>query len=155
MKIPSTLLVATLGVAVSSGAMLFSPAIRAAAFNTAEMIEVEGEGAKYWSRWRGPSGQGLVKSGKYTDKWSPTQGVKWKSAVPGRGHSSPIVWGDHIFLTTSHEEGAKVSMVAFRRSDGKQLWETFVPSTRSAEHVYPKNSRASATAVNDGRLVYA
>ena len=46
------------------------------AFSTATMIEVEGEGARYWTRWRGPSGQGIVESGKYRDKWSPTQGVK-------------------------------------------------------------------------------
>lgn len=124
-----------------------------AAMADVSMIEVEGEGAKYWTRWRGPSGQGIVKSGKYTDKWSATEGVKWKVPVPGRGHSSPIIWGDHIFLTTEREDGAKLSMLAFNRSSGKQLWETFVP-TDGVEHVYPKNSRASATAVTDGKLVY-
>ena len=46
------------------------------------MIEVEGEGAKYWSRWRGPSGQGIVKAGKYTRQVVPDQGVKWKVPVP-------------------------------------------------------------------------
>lgn len=130
--------------------------LRAAATEVAaEMIEVQGEGAKYWSRWRGPSGQGLVRSGTYRDTWSPTQGVKWKVPVAGRGHSSPIVWGDHIFLTTAHEDGARLSMLAFRRSDGTKLWETFVPTQEGPEHVYPKNSRASATAVTDGTLVYA
>jgi len=123
------------------------------AFSTATMIEVEGEGAKYWTRWRGPSGQGIVDTGKYRDKWSPTEGVKWKVPVPGRGHSSPIVWGDHIFFTTEYDNGARLSMLAFRRSDGKKLWETFVP-TEGVEHVYPKNSRASATPVTDGALVY-
>ena len=124
------------------------------AFETVSMIEVEGEAAKYWTRWRGPSGQGVVKTGKYTDRWAPTERVKWKSPVPGRGHSSPIVWGDNIFLTTAHEDGAKLSVLAFRRSDGKQLWETFVPSD-GVEHIYPKNSHASATVVTDGKLVYA
>ena len=136
-----------LGVAVTATATLSGMADVA-------MIEVEGEGAKYWTRWRGPSGQGLVTTGKYTDKWSPTAGVKWKVPVPGRGHSSPIIWGDHIFLTTAREDGAKLSMLAFSRSTGKPLWETFVP-TDSIEHVYPKNSRASATAITDGKLVYA
>jgi len=145
MRLQKPLLITLLGVALSAGA---------AAMNTATMIEVEGEGARYWSRWRGPSGQGIVKSGKYTDKWSPTEHVKWKSAVPGRGHSSPIVWGDRIFLTTEYDEGARLSMLAFNRTTGKQLWETFVP-TKGVEHVYPKNSRASATAVTDGKLVYA
>ena len=80
--------------------------------------------------------------------------MKWKVPVPGRGHSSPIVWGDNIFLTTAQDDGAKLSMLAFRRSDGKPLWETFVPS-EGVEHIYPKNSHASATAVTDGKLVYA
>lgn len=118
------------------------------------MIEVDGEAAKYWTRWRGPTGQGIVKTGKYTDKWSAADRVKWKVPVPGRGHSSPIVWRDYMFLTTAREDGAKMSMLAFRRSDGKALWETFVPS-QGVEHVYPKNSHASATAVTDGKLVYA
>jgi outer membrane protein assembly factor BamB len=124
------------------------------AVDTVSMIEVDGEAAKYWTRWRGPSGQGIVKTGKYTDKWSATDGVKWKVPVPGRGHSSPIVWGDRIFLTTARDDGARLSMLAFRRSDGKQLWETFVPS-QGVEHIYEKNSHASATAVTDGKLVYA
>ena len=124
------------------------------AAETVSMIEVEGEAAKYWTRWRGPSGQGIVRDGKYTDTWSPTTRIKWKVPVAGRGHSSPIVWGDHIFLTTARDEGAKMSMLAFRRSDGKPLWETAVPSS-GIEHIYPKNSHASATAVTDGKLVYA
>lgn len=152
MRIESTALIAALGLV--SGVAVLSPTVRAAAMNVAEMIEVDGEGAKYWTRWRGPSGQGLVKPGKYTDKWSPTQGIKWKTPVPGRGHSSPIIWGDHIFLTTEYDEGARLSILAFSRSSGKQLWETFAP-TKGVEHVYPKNSRASATPVTDGKLVYA
>src|SRR5688572_2611783 len=115
------------------------PSLQAVADAAATMIEVEGEASKYWTRWRRPSGQGIVKAGKYTDKWSATEGVKWKVAVPGRGHSSPIVWGNHIFLTTAHEDGTKMSMLAFQRSDGKLLWETFVPA-QGREHIYPKNS---------------
>ncbi len=134
-------------------AMTLATAATMAGWADVSMIEVEGEGAKYWTRWRGPSGPGIVKSGKYTEKWSPTEGVKWRVAVPGRGHSSPIIWADHIFLTTEHEGGAKLSMLAYSRSTGKQLWETFVP-TDGVEHVYPKNSRASATAATDGKLVY-
>jgi outer membrane protein assembly factor BamB len=145
MKLQKPLLITLAAVSLTAGA---------AAMNPATMIEVEGEGAKYWSRWRGPSGQGIVKSGKYTDKWSATEHVKWKSPVPGRGHSSPIVWEDRIFLTTEYDDGARLSMLSFNRTTGKQLWETFVP-TKGVEHVYPKNSRASATAVTDGKLVYA
>lgn len=144
----------TLGLSIAGAAAFTAPSLEALADAAATMIEVEGEGAKYWSRWRGPSGQGIVRTGKYTDTWSPTKGTKWKVAVPGRGHSSPIIWRDHIFLTTEYDDGARLSMLAFRRADGKQLWETFVP-TDGVEHVYPKNSRASATAVTDGKLVFA
>lgn len=148
---------AVLTFALSSAALtaFAVPSVRAAADVAATMIEVEGEGAKYWPRWRGPSGQGIVRTGKYRDRWSATEGVKWKVTVPGRGHSSPIVWGDRIFLTTAHDDGARVSLIAFRRSDGKHLWETFVPTKQGVEHVYPKNSRASATAITDGTLLYA
>ena len=118
------------------------------------LIPVEGEGAQYWPRWRGPSGQGHVAPGSYVDAWSDTTNVKWKAAVPGRGHSSPIVWKDHVFLTTARDGGSRVSMLAFRRSDGALLWETAVP-TDGVEHVYTKNSHASATPTTDGRRVYA
>lgn len=75
------------------------------------MIEVQGEAAKYWPRWRGPSGQGLVKGGSYVDRWSETGPFAWRVAVPGHGNSSPIVWGDRIFLTTAYDGGARLSLL--------------------------------------------
>src|SRR5262245_5008822 len=105
------------------------------------MIGIDGEGARYWPRWRGPSGQGLVSGSGYPDKWSATENILWKTAVPGRGHSSPIVWGDRIFVTTAYDDGVRLSLIAFRRSDGTRLWETFAPQG-SRDSVYPKNSYA-------------
>jgi outer membrane protein assembly factor BamB len=135
--------------------ILASRLVLGAALEPVALIPVDGEGASYWTRWRGPSGQGTVAGAtNYVDSWSNTTNVKWKTAVPGRGHSSPIVWKDHIFLTTSRDYGAKVSMLAYRRNDGALLWETAVPTT-GAERVYPKNSHASATPVTDGQRVYA
>src|SRR5687768_2418031 len=64
------------------------------------IVPPEGEAAKYWPRWRGPSGQGVVE-GNYPDTWSDTKNVLWKAEVPGRGNSSPIIWKDRIFLTTA------------------------------------------------------
>jgi outer membrane protein assembly factor BamB len=125
-----------------------------AAFEPVSLIPIDGEGAKYWSRWRGPSGQGAVAGTNYVDRWSRSTNVKWKVPVPGRGHSSPIVWKDHLFLTTAADGGAKVSMLAYSRSTGKLLWETTVP-TSGVEHTYHKNSHASATPSTDGQLVYA
>ena len=119
-----------------------------------KMIEVTGEGAKYWSRWRGPSGQGQVPAGQYTDRWSATTGVQWKVAVPGSGNSSPIVWGDRIFLTTARDQGQRLSMLAFARKDGAKVWETDIPQN-GVEYPHAKNGYASATAATDGELVYA
>jgi outer membrane protein assembly factor BamB len=118
------------------------------------MIEVTGEGAKFWPRWRGPSGQGLVAPGKYANFWSPTSSVKWRAPIPGRGNSSPIVWGDRIYLTTAQESGRKLSMLAVSRADGRTLWETVIPQD-GVEHVHQKNGHASATPVTDGRVIYA
>jgi outer membrane protein assembly factor BamB len=118
------------------------------------IVAAEGEGSKYWPRWRGPSGQGHVAGTNYTDSWSDTTNVVWKAAVPGRGHSSPIVWNDRIFMTTARQDGSAVSMLAYRRADGRLLWETAVPTT-GVERAYWKNSHASATPVTDGERVYA
>jgi outer membrane protein assembly factor BamB len=118
------------------------------------MLSVTGEGAKYWPRWRGPSGQGSVPPGKYANTWSPTRNVKWRVPVAGAGNSSPIVWGDRIYLTSAQDNGARLSLLAFNRADGKQLWETVIP-TDGIERVHQKNGHASATPVTDGRLIYA
>ena len=135
--------------------LLMSPGlIDTSAVNTAAVVPVDREAMGYWTRWRGPSGQGTVADGDYPDTWSDTLNVTWKVDVPGRGHSSPIIWKDHIFLTTARDNGVTVSMLAFRRSDGRLLWETKVPTT-GVERTYWKNSQASATPTTDGRRVYA
>jgi len=118
------------------------------------MIEADGVAANYWPRWRGPSGQGLVPDGPYPDRWTAKENVAWRTAVGGRGNSSPIVWGDRIYLTTAYDGGQRLSIVGFRRADGTQLFETFVPAG-DYERGHPKNGHASATPVTDGRRVYA
>jgi outer membrane protein assembly factor BamB len=136
------------GFATATPAALQQAAIR--------MITVDGEGARYWSRWRGPSGQGLVTGTTYPDKWSATENVLWKKPVPGNGNSSPIVWGDRIFVTTAQSGGTKLSLLAYRRSDGTLLWEAAAPAItgRSVESVHQKNGNASATPSTDGERVY-
>jgi outer membrane protein assembly factor BamB len=58
-----------------------------------------------WPQWRGPDGLGISAATTYVEEWAPDRNIAWKAAVPGRGHSSPIVWGDRVFLTTSIEGG--------------------------------------------------
>lgn len=119
-----------------------------------EMIVPQGDAQKYWPQWRGPSGQGHVRGGGYPDTWSATENVLWKVPVPGSGNSSPIVWGDYLFLATSYDGGARKAIVAFNRRDGKPLWEAFAPNA-NAENANPKNGHASGTPVTDGSRVYA
>jgi outer membrane protein assembly factor BamB len=118
------------------------------------MIADEGEAAKYWPRWRGPSGQGLVSGSDYPDTWSSTQNVLWKTPIPGNGNSSPIVWGDRIFVTTAQEGGRRLSLLAYRRSDGRLLWEAVAPAGRTDSGAHFKNGHASATPATDGERVY-
>ena len=54
-----------------------------------------------WAGWRGPGGQGIATATGLPTEWSETKNVAWKTPIPGRGHSSPVVWGDRIFLTTA------------------------------------------------------
>ena len=121
---------------------------------TVSMVTHTGVAKDYWPHWRGPSVQGIVEGKGYPDRWSETENVRWKVEVPGRGHSSPIVWADRIFLTSAAPDGSRRSIMAFRRSDGKVLWDTAVPPS-SAERLYQKNSYASSSPTTDGELVYA
>ena len=117
------------------------------------MIPVSGEGARYWPRWRGPSGQGLVNGTGYPVTWSATENVLWKRPVGGRGNSSPIVWDDRILLTTAYDGGRRLSLLSFQRSDGSLQWESFAPKG-SALPTNQKNGHASATPVTDGERIY-
>jgi outer membrane protein assembly factor BamB len=58
-----------------------------------------------WPQWRGPAGLGVSAATDFPEEWAPDKNVAWKTAVPGRGHSSPVVWGDRIFLTSAIENG--------------------------------------------------
>ena len=118
------------------------------------MIELTGESAQYWPRWRGPSGQGVVTSSNYPDRWNPTENVLWRTGLSGRGNSSPIVWGDYIILTTGRDAGRQLFVQAYRRSNGSLRWETEVAPGRP-ERVHSKNGPASATPTTDGKQIFA
>ena len=117
------------------------------------MVTVEGEGAGYWPGWRGPSAQGYVVGSGYPDTWSDTENVLWKVTVPGRGNSSPIVWGELLFLTTAREEG-QTPLGPLLPAFGRDAPVGDACPPPGPEHVHRKNSRASATPVTDGERVY-
>ena len=118
------------------------------------VVEPPGEGSRYWPRWRGPSGQGLVAGRGYPDTWSETDNILWRAEVEGTGNSSPIIWGDRIFLTTASRDGRRRSILSFNRTDGRLLWEAQAPET-DPETAHRKNGRASSTPTTDGERVYA
>ena len=130
-----------------------------------EMIGVDDEAAGYWSRWRGPSGQGIVDDGhQYATQWSTTANVLWRTEVDGFGFSSPVVWGDRVYLTTASpgpdgfwpaNGGDRRSLLAYDRDTGELIWETVVPNLRPPEKTNPHNGHASSTPSIDGERIYA
>lgn len=118
-----------------------------------QLVPPDGEGARYWPRWRGPA-QGLVLDGKYPDQWSPTENVVWKVKVPGQGNSSPIIWHDRLFLTAHENQGKTRLVLCFDRGDGKLLWQCPAPK-HLVEGAQGKNGWASGTPSADGERVYA
>lgn len=108
-----------------------------------------------WSQWRGPNGNNVAESGQTVPTtWTETENVVWKVDVPGRGHSSPIVIGDLIVLTSADEQGQQQGVFGFDRQTGKRLWGTVI-SKGGFPKIHTKNTHASSTACSDGRQVYA
>ncbi len=109
-----------------------------------------------WLQWRGPNGNGVAADGeKPPTFWSPTKNVIWKSPVPGRGHSSPIVVGDRVILTTADEGTQEQSVHCFNRKTGKPMWKLAVSRGGFHKKIHNKNTHASPTPASDGKLIYA
>lgn len=108
-----------------------------------------------WWQWRGTSGKNIAAKGESVPtRWSEAENVVWKVDVPGRGHSSPIVFGDLVVLTSADEAGQRQGVFGFSRDTGKQLWGTVV-SQGGFSKAHQKNTHASATACSDGKQIYA
>ncbi len=110
--------------------------------------------ADNWPAWRGPQGTGISGERGLPLTWGPKQNVRWKVALPAPGNSTPVVWGDHVFLTQALDSGKRRALLAFRRGDGKLLWQRDVPCPVK-ETTHPQNPPCSASPVTDGSAVYA
>jgi outer membrane protein assembly factor BamB len=108
--------------------------------------------AENWPAWRGPKGDGTTPETNLPLTWSATENVKWKVPLPGPSNSSPIVWGDRIFLTQA--AGDRRTVMAFDRKDGKLLWQDG-PTVTEKERTHPTNPPASGSPVTDGEKVIA
>ena len=132
--------------------------------------------ADNWPSWRGPDGLGISSEKGIPAKWDLFKNIKWKVAVPGLGHSSPIVWGDRIFVTTAvnsnpaegdWQKGFKQSIrkrdafdiswkvLCFDKATGKLLWDKTAITQKPVSERHLKNSYASQSPVTDGQNVFA
>jgi outer membrane protein assembly factor BamB len=109
--------------------------------------------AEEWPGWRGPRADGIASDVNLPLRWSATENVAWKTPIPGKGHSSPVVWGDHVFLTTCLEDSGKRLLLALDRRGGKVRWEREIV-TAPLERKHGLNSYASSTPVTDGKHVW-
>lgn len=108
-----------------------------------------------WPWWRGPHRNGIGDDQPVPTKLSDTESVRWKAPVPGRGHSSPTVVGNQVFLTTA-DEGLKIhTVLSFDRTSGKQLWQTEVNRGGFPAKNHSKNTEASPTIASDGDRIFA
>lgn len=106
-----------------------------------------------WPRWRGPDGTGHTSEKDLPITWD-AKAVVWKTSLKGRGQSSPIIWGDRIFLTAALENGKQRLVFCVDRKSGKVLWEE-VAWKGQPEPTHEMNGWASATCTTDGERVYA
>lgn len=135
---------------------------------------------RFWPQWRGPLATGAAPLADPPVSWSETNNVKWKTPIPGEGDSTPIIWGDRVFILsaipTGKKPGAPASSItdskgwvasegadqAFQfvvicldRNSGKILWQKTAREVVPHEGRQPNNTFASASPVTDGALLLA
>jgi hypothetical protein len=108
--------------------------------------------AEPWPAWRGPRGDGTCLEQNVPTNWDPA-GALWKTALPGHGHASAIVWGDRVCTATGLPETQERVLLCLDRNSGKILWQKTV-ARGPLEKLNKENSHASGTPVTDGARVY-
>jgi len=109
--------------------------------------------AENWPAWRGPRGDGTSIEKNVPVKWSATENVVWKVPFPGKGHASPIIWADRVFLVTAIEDKEQRILLSLDRETGKTLWQRTVLIS-PLEKINKLNSHASSTPATDGEKIY-
>jgi outer membrane protein assembly factor BamB len=109
--------------------------------------------AQNWPNFRGPNGDGTSVETNLPTKWDSKTNVVWKSPVPGLGHSSPIIWGDKLFITTALPENQEKLLLCYDCTSGVLLWQTTLIKS-AFENKHNHNSYASGTPATDGSLIY-
>ncbi len=107
-----------------------------------------------WPAWRGPSADGISPETRFPLNWSPTNNVRWRIDLPDRGNSTPIVWGDRVFVTQAVEREQSRGLMAFDRRTGRQLWKAGTTWDQK-EDTHEDNPYCAASPVTDGQCVVA
>ncbi len=108
-----------------------------------------------WPMWRGPHADGVATGPAVPTKWTETENVAWKVKLPGRGHSSPIIVGDRVYLETADEQQKVQSVVCLDRKDGKQVWQQPLFEGNFETEMHRENTQATSTLACDGERLYA
>ena len=116
--------------------------------------QVEFDAHSDWPGWWGANRDGTSPEMDLLTSWSATENVIWSTPVRGRGHSSPCVFGNRIFLTSAYDEAEQQKIVGFDRESGQMLWSTLAHQGNFMR-AHEKNTHASATPASDGERVFA
>jgi outer membrane protein assembly factor BamB len=125
---------------------------RTVAAGVSILVSVLNAHAENWPQWRGPNGDGISSETSVPAQWGTSQNVAWKTRILGEGHSSPVVFGNNVFLTTATKDGQRY-LLRIDTSSGNIVWQRIVLSA-AVESMHRENSPASSTPVTDGTYVF-
>ena len=112
--------------------------------------------AENWPGWRGPQTDGLSSEKNLPMRWSATENVRWKAALPGAGVSAPVVWGERVFVTSSDgRQNDQLHLLCYHRDSGKRLWHARFFGSAVSEGQFAPGGMAVPTPATDGKHVYA
>ena len=131
----------------------FVPSLAVICLIASAALAADKESQASWPQFRGPSGQGIGEGSlRLPVDFGPAKKVIWKSPLP-RGHSSPCIWDDHIYVTGFDPKIKKLETICLDRASGKVVWRQAAP-TQKLERVHQLNTLASSTPACDGAQVY-
>lgn len=108
--------------------------------------------ADNWPQWRGPSLNGVSNEKNLPLRWSKTENVAWKLALPGLSAATPVIWGDKIFLNVT--QGKQQALWCVEKKQGRLLWEKPLGGRAKELRVHPKHNPSTPSPVTDGQQVY-
>lgn len=110
--------------------------------------------AANWPSWRGPNQDNTSPESRFPTTWSRSDNVKWRTSLPEAGNSSPIVWGETVFVTQAVRDGRERTLMAFDRATGKLRWQHGV-AYAATDPRHKSNPHCAASPVTDGERVIA